>query len=182
MKFAVHKYKNRIAGANSRERISRRISDLVPRVSARVEERGAARRSFELLVHRVFQSALSKDRVTSNPSARNWVNICSVIWENGEIRAPPRQASKKHPPPQNFIWRKSDSKVFASPYPLNIPSRREARSFILDNGEQKGFAVVLINSLAKLTAEPVGESRTAFSIAIRLNPDYYQRLLSECEN
>lgn len=34
--------------------------------------------------------------------------------------------------------------------------------------------MVLINSLAKLTAEPVGKSRIGFSIAVRLSPDYYQ--------
>lgn len=34
--------------------------------------------------------------------------------------------------------------------------------------------MVLINSLAKLTAESVGESRVGFSIVIRLSSDYYQ--------
>lgn len=47
---------------------------------------------------------------------------------------------------------------------------------------------MLINSLVKLTVEPVSESRVGFTIVIRLSSDYYQsvkikgKTLEICEN
>lgn len=86
MKLAV----NMRTRANSRERIS--LAEFGPGpaisgVSACVEERRAS--SSELLAHRVFQSALSKDRVTSNPTAKLGQHLLGDLRKRRNTRATP---------------------------------------------------------------------------------------------
>lgn len=126
MKLAVRKYiKTR---ANSRERISlvefRTWSGDPESFYPRGRKRGA-RRSSELLAHRVFQSALSKDRVTSNPTAKLGQHLLGDLRKRRNTRAAPsseQEASASaefHPTQERF-------ESFASPYPQSALSRREA--------------------------------------------------------
>lgn len=125
--------------ANSRERISlvefRTWSSDPESFCPRGRKRG---RSSELLAHRVFQSALLEDRVTSNPTAKLGQHLLGDLRKRRNTRAAPsggQEASASaefHPTQERF-------ESFPSPAIRQVPHRAERPSFILDNGEQKGW-------------------------------------------
>lgn len=82
-------------------------------------------RSSELLAHRVFQSALSKDRVTSNSTAKLGQHLLGDLRKRRNTRAAPLSEQEASASAE-FHLTQERFESFPSPYPPSAPSRREA--------------------------------------------------------
>lgn len=109
---------------------------------AHAEERQAARRIQWPLTSSSSRILVSAFERQSNVQSDGETGSTFAQWseKTAKYSRDPDERSKKRLPPQNFIRRKSDSKVFppSTRRSRRVPHRAEGLSFILDNGEQKG--------------------------------------------